>query len=183
MLTLTNAQTIKGYAVTKVMSSMGSQAVPTLAIVIEYYDGYLLLNGVEKFVYRTKNYDGSMQYYPEQYGNLALRTTGILVSSDYSIVRQFTQSSFMNMTMELVYDYSFIGDGYEAAQNYMNLFSDGYSESGNTRDWSNCSSCMGTGRCKYCDGSGQDEYARNGRCGVCRGLGKCVGCDGKGGFR
>ena len=113
------AQSIKSYAAVSVVGTTGPQAVPTLAITIEYYDGYLLLNGVEKFVYRTSNYDGSMQYYPVVTGNPTLRTTGILVAKDYSRFRQCIESIMTGMKMELVYDYSFIGNGYEAAQNYM----------------------------------------------------------------
>lgn len=184
--TIGRTQTVKSYAVTSVVGTTGPQAVPTLAITIEYHDGYFLLNGVEKFVYHTKNYDGSMQFYPEVAGNSALRTTGILVSQNYSYVRQFTESVMMGMRMELVYDYSYIGEGYEAAQNYMGISVGGYSgghlHGNNSRDWANCSSCAGTGQCKYCGGSGRDEYTRNGRCGVCRGTGRCVGCEGKGGY-
>ncbi len=180
------AQTVKSYAATRVVGTTGPQAVPTLAITIEYYDGYFLLNGVEKYVYRTKNYDGSMQFYPTEVGNPTLRTTDILVSKDYSYVRQFTQSFMMGMAMELVYDYTFIGDEYEAAQNYMGSsaggYSGGYSGGNNSRDWADCSACGGTGSCKYCGGSGRDEYTRNGRCGVCRGTGRCAGCDGKRGY-
>lgn len=51
-----------------------------------------------------------------------------------------------------------------------------------TKEWHNCSSCSGTGRCKYCGGSGKDEYTKNKRCGVCRGTGKCAGCNGRGGY-
>lgn len=180
------AQNIKSYAATSVMGTTGPQAVPTLAITIEYHDGYFLLNGVEKYIYRTKNYDGSMQYYPAVVGNPTLRTTGILVSKDYSYVRQFTESIMMGMKMELVYDYSYIGDGYEAAQNYMGFsngsYSGGHSHSNSSRDWADCSICNGTGRCKNCGGSGRDAYTRDGRCGVCRGTGKCAGCNGKRGY-
>lgn len=178
----TYAQTTKSYAVTRVIGSNGPQAVPTMAMTIEFHDGYLLLNGIEKYNYSAKNYDGSIQYVPATYSNPTLRTTGILVSNDYSVVRQFTQSSIMGMKIELIYDYMYLGDGYEPAQNYISSSSGNYSGNDNTRDWSDCSSCGGSGRCKYCDGSGRDEYTRDGRCGVCRGKGKCVGCDGKGGF-
>lgn len=50
------------------------------------------------------------------------------------------------------------------------------------KEWHDCSSCGGHGRCKYCSGSGKNEYTKNGRCGVCRGTGKCAGCNGKGGW-
>lgn len=177
-----NAQIVKSYAATGVVGPNGPQAAPTLAITIEYYDGCLLLNGVEKYVYRAKNYDGSMQFYPEVIGNPALRTTGILVSGDYSRVRQFTESIMMGRRLEVVYDYSYIGDGYEPAQKYMGSSGGGYSGGSNSRDWEDCYSCGGSGRCKSCGGSGRYEYARDGRCGVCRGTGRCAGCDGKGGF-
>ncbi len=181
-----SAQTVKSYAATSAVSTMGPQEVPPLAITIEFHDGYFLLNGVEKFVYRTKNYDGSMQFYPAVLGDPTLRTTGILVSEDYSYIRQFTESIMMGMRMELVYDFSYIGDGYEAAQYYMENsnggYSGGHSHGSSSRDWADCSSCNGTGRCKYCGGSGQDEYTRDGRCGVCRGTGRCAGCDGEGGY-
>lgn len=181
-----HAQDVKSYAAVSAMGSTGPQAVPTLAITIEYYDGYFLLNGIEEYVYKTENYDGSMQYYPTVVGSPTLRTTGILVSEDYSYVRQFTESIMMGMKMELVYDFAYIGDGYEAAQNYMGIsnggYSGGHSHGNSSRDWSDCSSCNGSGRCKYCGGSGRDAYTRDGRCGVCRGTGKCAGCDGKGGY-
>ena len=51
-----------------------------------------------------------------------------------------------------------------------------------TREWHVCSSCGGSGKCKYCYGTGRDEYGVNGKCGVCRGTGRCVGCEGKGGY-
>lgn len=180
-----SAQSVKSYAAVSAVGTTGPQAVPSLAITIEYHDGYFILNGVEKFVYRTKNYDGSMQFYPAVVGNPTLRTTGILVSKDYSYVRQFTESIMMGMRMELVYDFSYIGDGYEAAQNYMGISNGSYSgghSHGDSRDWADCSSCNGTGRCKYCGGSGRDGYTRDGRCGVCRGTGRCAGCDGKRGY-
>lgn len=179
------AQNVKSYAATSVIGSTGPQAVPPLAITIEYHDGYFLLNGGEKYIYRTKNYDGSMQYYPAAVRNTSLRTTGILISKDYSYVRQFTESNIMGMRMELVYDFSYIGDGYEPAQNYMGISNGGYSRGhyhNSSRDWADCSSCNGTGRCKYCGGSGRNAYTRDGRCGVCRGTGKCAGCNGKGGY-
>lgn len=43
-----------------------------------------------------------------------------------------------------------------------------------TKEWTSCSSCSGSGRCKHCNGTGKDEYMKNGR---------CAGCDGKGGWR
>ena len=51
------------------------------------------------------------------------------------------------------------------------------------KEWHDCSSCSGTGRCKSCGGSGKNEYAKNGRCGVCRGTGKCAACNGRGGWK
>lgn len=50
------------------------------------------------------------------------------------------------------------------------------------KDWHNCSSCGGSGKCKECYGTGRYEYGENGKCGVCRGTGRCVGCEGKGGY-
>lgn len=52
-----------------------------------------------------------------------------------------------------------------------------------SKEWHNCSQCNGTGRCKYCGGSGHDDYTKNKKCGVCRGTGKCAGCNGKGGWK
>lgn len=180
------AQTVRSYAATRVVGTSGPQEVPTLAVTIEYIDGYILLNGVEKFIYRTSNYDGSMQYYPSVVGNSAIRTTGILISKDYSYIRQFTESIIMGMRMELIYDFTYIGDGYEVAQNYMGLSiggdTGGHSHDHGSRDWADCSSCNGSGRCKYCGGTGRYEYARDGRCGVCKGTGRCVACDGKRGY-
>lgn len=49
-------------------------------------------------------------------------------------------------------------------------------------EWHNCSSCMGSGECKYCYGTGYYEYSRSGRCEVCYGTGRCAGCDGDGGW-
>lgn len=57
------------------------------------------------------------------------------------------------------------------------------STSTSSKEWHDCSSCNGSGRCKHCGGSGKNEYAKNGRCGVCRGTGKCAGCNGRGGWK
>ena len=116
-----SAQTIKSYAATGAYGTMGPQPTPNLAISITFYNGYLLLNGIEKFVYKATNYDGSMQYYPAVLGNPTLRTTGILVSKDFSYIRQFSESMMMGRRMELVYDFTYIGEGYEPAQNYMGI--------------------------------------------------------------
>lgn len=175
------AQSVKSYAAVSVTGTTGPQPVPTLAISIEYHDGYFLLNGLEKYVYRTTNYDGSKQYYPVVTGNPTLRTTGILVSKDYSYIRQFQESIMLGMRMEIVYDYSYIGDGYKVAQEYMGN-SRGHSHGNNSRDWADCSSCNGTGRCKYCGGSGRDSSTHNGRCGVCLGTGRCAACNGERGY-
>lgn len=51
-----------------------------------------------------------------------------------------------------------------------------------SKEWHDCSSCYGTGRCKHCNGTGDYEYSTNGKCGVCRGTGRCAGCEGKGGY-
>lgn len=177
-----NAQIVKSYAAINVVGTTGPQTVPRLAITIAYDNVCLILNGVEKYVFRSTNFDGSMLYIPAVSGNPALRTTAILVSNDHSYIRQFTQSCVMGMTLELVYDYAFIGNGHEPAYNYMGSTSGIPLINSDTRDWADCYSCGGSGMCKNCGGSGRDEYTRSGKCGVCRGSGKCPGCDGKRGY-
>lgn len=51
------------------------------------------------------------------------------------------------------------------------------------KEWHDCSSCQGSGKCKLCNGTGKNEYTKNGRCGGCKGTGKCAGCNGRGGWK
>lgn len=65
------------------------------------------------------------------------------------------------------------------------------SSSGNSRSSSKCTSCLGTGKCKRCNGKG--EYYNDGhygpkksqldryvKCDWCKGTGKCSYCSGRG---
>ncbi len=185
-----SAQVVKSYAAFSCMSSMGPQAIPgKMAMYLTFYDGYIVTMTGEKFSYQATNSDGSRQYYPTSSGNPALSTVGILVSADRTRVREIQQSTMMGMTMQLTYEYQYIGDGSEPACQYANSggsyngatggYSGGYSSS--SRDWATCSSCRGTGSCKLCGGTGLNAYTRNGRCGGCS-HGKCPACDGKGGY-
>lgn len=172
----------KSYAVVSCNSSMGPQAPPlNMAIWIDFYDGYLVLNG-NRYRYTTTNWDGSKQYYPVAPGNAALSTIGVLVSSDYSSVREIQQSSMMGITLQISYDYSYIGEGSQPAINYSGAGARSYIYGGGNDSDSakSCHSCYGSGACKLCGGSGYSQYERNGRCGGCRGTGKCAGCNGKG---
>lgn len=49
------------------------------------------------------------------------------------------------------------------------------------KKWKNCHSCNGSGRCKFCEGTGVNKKLKR-QCGICHGNAICVGCNGKGGF-
>lgn len=51
------------------------------------------------------------------------------------------------------------------------------------REWLTCSVCIGSGKCRSCQGTGKSK-AKDGKCHACKpvGSGKCAGCKGKGGF-
>lgn len=49
------------------------------------------------------------------------------------------------------------------------------------KKWKNCHSCNGSGRCKYCEGTGVNKKLKR-PCGICHGNAICVGCNGRGGF-
>lgn len=181
-----SAQETKSYAASSCMTSLGAQPVPpNMSMCLTFYDNYIVTMSGEKFSYRATNFDGSRQYYPVSAGNPALRTVGILVSADLMRVREVQQSTMMGMTMQLTYEYQYIGEGTEPAYNYSGAAAGGGGYSGgsshSSKDWSQCSSCMGSGNCKLCGGSGKNAYTRDGRCHGCR-HGKCPACDGKGGW-
>lgn len=160
---------VKNYSI----SSMGViQGVPMGAQYIDFYDNYIVLWGFgNKYVYKTTNLDGSRQYVPVKPTGYPVQEVGIIISKDCSYFKHIQQMPVMNMTVQMITEYSWIGDGAEPAQSLLNSYSNTYVE---------CSSCRGTGNCKFCQGTGRDEYTRNGRCGVCRGTGRCAGCNGKG---
>ena len=169
----------KSYSCVSVATSMGPQAPPaSLATWIEFYDDYIMVMGMERFRYGGRNPDGSLKYWATKQGMPALNTIGWVVSSNYSSVKQVVQSTMGGMTMQMEYDYNYIGEGEYAAQSMM-----GGADSGG---WDSddepltCQTCYGSGACKYCNGSGRDPYMRDGRCGVCRGTRRCSGCNGKG---
>lgn len=80
-----------------------------------------------------------------------------------------------------------ISDGLSGTSNYYTPSThypkNASTNTGNAKEWHNCSQCNGSGHCKYCGGSGHDDYTKNKKCGVCRGTGKCAGCNGKGGWK
>lgn len=49
------------------------------------------------------------------------------------------------------------------------------------RKWKNCHACLGSGKCKHCEGTGVNKKLKR-QCGVCHGTIRCSGCNGKGGF-
>ncbi len=179
--------TTKSYMLIACNSSNGPRPVTgTICSCVEFYDGYLLWNGSHKYVYRATNYDGSMQYYPTFQENGMSRTIGLVVAPDKSAIRMCTESSIGGIRFWMNYEYNYIGEGLGPAANMMNgSFGDVYNgESGsNSFEWTNCSTCTGSGRCKWCGGSGRDSYTPDGRCHVCRGTGRCAACRGEGGYR
>ena len=86
----------------------------------------------------------------------------------------------MGMTMQMVYNFQWIGDGSRPAERIMSAHAPSFNNEGDGSI--TCHSCQGSGMCKYCQGSGRYEYGRNGRCGVCNGTGRCAGCNGKGSY-
>lgn len=173
-----NAQNfIKSYSAVNnySVSSMGVvQGVPMGAQYIEFYDNYIVLWGFgNKYVYKTTNPDGSRQYVPVKPMGYPLQEVGVVVSKDFSSFRHIQQMQVMNMMAQMITEYSWIGDGAEPAQSLLNSYSNTHIE---------CSSCIGSGCCKFCQGTGRDDVMRDGRCGVCKGTGRCAGCDGKGGL-
>lgn len=179
------AQQTKSYACVSCYGPTGMLTTPTLSVYVTFYDGYIIVNGSSRFNYTMTNYDGSMQFYPSVRDNAG--TVGMLVSGDLSMVRQITQSATFGMPMQMTYNYQYLGEGSQPALAYMGINSTPSVPSYNSgassgRDWADCSICGGTGRCKYCGGSGHDSSTRNGRCGVCLGTGRCSGCDGKRGY-
>lgn len=174
----------KSYQASGCISSAGAQAAPAgMVMYIDFYSNYIKLMGYEKYVYQQTNNDGSILYSPVNSGSPALRTVGVVVAKDCSAVRVFQQSTVMGMTMQIIYDYYYIGEGSQPAVSILNALS-GYRTYGGSYGGSDssmqCSSCSGSGSCKYCYGTGRDEYTRNGRCGVCNGTGRCAGCNGRG---
>ena len=110
----------KSYGAVSCQTSMGLQAAPAgLATYITFYDDYIIYFGVGKCVYTRTNYDGSVVYTPTTQGTPALRTTAILVSKDYSRMQEVQVSTIMGMSMQMVYNYQWIGDGSHAAENLL----------------------------------------------------------------
>ena len=167
----------KSYGAVSCQTSTGMQAAPAgLATYIDFYDDYIFFFGVGKCLYTKTNYDGSVLYTPITQGLPALRTVGILISKDYSVMQQIQVSTMMGMSMQMTSNYQWIGDGSHAAEN---LLGTGGFQYGNESPIT-CHTCQGSGSCKFCYGSGRNQYSRDGRCGVCRGTGRCSGCNGKG---
>lgn len=172
----------KSYSCVSVQTSMGPQAPPAgMATWIEFYDDYIMVDGINKFTYDGDNYDGTQRYVATRQGPPALNTIGWLVLKDYSAVKQVVQSTMMGMTLQMEYYYNYIGEGSHPAQNMMGGASSSYDYGSDDADEPiTCHSCHGSGTCSNCNGSGQYAYSRNGRCGVCKGTGRCAGCSGKG---
>lgn len=168
----------RSYGAVSCCSSTGTMmAAPSgMAAYADFYDDYVMWNGMTKFVFDGTNADGSLRFYPVRKGPTALSTIGLLFSRDYKNVREVQQSSMMGMTIQIWYDYQYLGEGSHAALNLMGTTPD----YGDTDEPIQCHSCMGSGSCRYCNGTGRNEYTRDGRCGVCRGSRKCAGCNGKG---
>lgn len=51
------------------------------------------------------------------------------------------------------------------------------------REWLTCTVCLGSGKCRTCQGTGKSK-AKDGKCHACKpvGSGKCAGCKGRGGY-
>lgn len=174
-------KTTKSYSAISCQTNMGLRAAPSgLATYVHFYDDYIEFFGVGKCLYSRTNYDGSVLYTPISQGMPALRTTGILVSADCKNIQQIMLSSMMGMTMQMVYNFQWIGDGSRPAERIMSAHAPSFNNEGDGSI--TCHSCQGSGMCKYCQGSGRYEYGRNGRCGVCNGTGRCAGCNGKGSY-
>ncbi|WP_300726195.1 hypothetical protein [uncultured Bacteroides sp.] len=139
------------------MTSIGPQAPPmNMATYIDFYDDYIVWNGFQKFVYQQTNWDGSLQFVSMTAGPSALSTVCVMVSSDYSMVREIQQSTMMGMTMQLVYDYSYIGEGAQPAINV----SGSNVLNGSDRSGSNSSS-SGSRVCSRCGGTKYDPTPYN----------------------
>lgn len=172
--TIAQAQNFsKSYSAVSCYNQMGMQDCPVgMVTYIDFYDNYIYVMGLGKCNYSGINMDGSLSYTPTVQGSPILRTIGIIISKDYRRMQEIQISSMMGMTMQIVYNYQWIGDGRHAAENMMGSTPDiNYDE-----DYT-CSSCNGSKRCKFCSGTGRYEYSRNGKCGVCKGTGKCQACN------
>lgn len=169
---------VKSYSAYRAYNpSTGYQMAANQAMPIYFYDGYIKTSTGGKFVYGGSNLDGSRKYYPTQVGAPILSTQMIIISKDYSQMREIQQSSFGGMTMQIIYDYQYIGDGEEPAQRMMRGYGREYEDSNS--DYT-CKSCGGSGDCEYCGGTGKPSYSGETVCGICHGTGRCQGCKGKG---
>lgn len=181
------SQEIVSYALTRSYSPQTGGSLPcsinnSLYLVFEDNTVTHPLYGT---LYATQsNYDGSTVYSPLYSENGALYLQGLVVSQDHRQIREISASSMMGMTLQMISEYSYIGDGKEPALNYSGASARAFISGNPDPGYQNitCHSCGGSGVCKYCGGSGKDQYTSNGRCGVCNGRGRCAGCDGKGSY-
>lgn len=173
----------KSYSAVSCQTNMGLRSAPSgLATYVSFYDDYIVFFGVGKCLYTRTNYDGSVLYTPISQGMPTLKTTGILVSADYTRIQQIYTSYMMGMTMQMAYNFQWIGDGTQPAERIMSASVPRFYNENEGDNSITCHSCNGSGMCKYCQGSGRYEYGRNGKCGVCNGTGRCAGCNGKGNY-
>ncbi len=170
----------------------GSSSCPNLSLIVKFYDDYIqTFNG--KFYYSETTPEGNKCYAPLQQGNPALQTIGMIVSKDYSQVREVQQSTMGGMSIQIIYDYSYLGDGAEPAMQATPQYNygGGYDSYGSGSGGSSslqCSGCGGTGACTGCGGTGamKGEYYYTGggsyvtNCPVCNGTGRCGVCHGSG---
>lgn len=159
------------------VSSMGvMQGVPMGAAYIDFYDNHIILWGFgNKYVYKATNPDGSRQYVPVTPTGYPLQEVGVVVSKDFSFFKHIQQMQVMNMTAQMITEYSWIGDGSEPAMEFMN--GDNPTNGGYDADII-CSDCQGSGVCKYCGGTGRGTASV--LCGLCKGTKRCISCKGKG---
>lgn len=165
----------KSYSAVSCYNQMGMQSCPAgMATYIDFYDDCIYVMGVGKCKYSGKNMDGSFRYTPISKGTPVLQTIGVNISSNYQNMQEIQLSTMMGMTMQIVYNYQWIGNGRHAAENLMGTTSGYYN---NDPDGYICSSCNGSRQCKFCGGTGAYVYSQNGRCGVCKGTGRCQACN------
>ena len=170
----------KSYGAVSCQGPTGMTSVPAgMATYVDFYDDYVFVMGNGKFKYYNTNYDGSKVYKAVRQGPPAMNPIAVVIAKNYSAMNLIVQSSMMGMSIQMVYNYQWIGDGSRAAENLMSAGSFSYESFDDNNEKITCHSCQGSGLCKYCNGSGRSAYTRDGRCGVCRN-GRCAGCNGKG---
>ncbi len=171
---------IKSYSAYRCWSpNTGTQNAANIATAVYFYDDHIR-TFTGNFIYSGRNAEDALIYVPELQGSSILSTQMIIISSDFSQMREVQQSSFGGMTIQIIYDFQYIGDGDEPAKkmattNY--FLNKDYNDEPSSYT---CKSCGGTGLCQYCNGTGNPTYSGESVCGICHGTGRCQGCHGKG---